>query len=187
MYPPPPSCFLLHPDSPSSIHLHLNHFTLHQAPSTTIQLISASNQLSATPSTLLEPKYCKDLGNFLKLGPKIHLTKKLSTLTKNLHSFYLQDPDFKSRLLKGFLNFDPQISFRKNLGQKSQSCSFCLKIGTHYVSRVQIPTLAFWISSPKSIFGQCWAKKIKLFVLPKNWHTEHLEDTDSYSDICPFD
>ena len=31
---------------------------LHQAPSTSTQLISASTQLSATPSTIFEPKYC---------------------------------------------------------------------------------------------------------------------------------
>ena len=36
--------------SPSSTHLH-------PAPSTSIQLISASTQLSATPTTLLEPKH----------------------------------------------------------------------------------------------------------------------------------
>ena len=31
------------------------------------------------------------------------------------------------------------------------------------------------------IFGQIWAKKPKLSVLPENWHTESLEDADSYS------
>ena len=31
---------------------------LHPAPSTSTQLISASNQLSATPSTIFETKYC---------------------------------------------------------------------------------------------------------------------------------
>ena len=40
---------------------------------------------------------------------------------------------------------------------------FCLKIGTHSISRmlILIPTLVFLISNPKSIFGQIWAKKVK--------------------------
>ena len=43
---------------------------LHPATSTFTQLISASTQLSAIPSTLIEPKYCTWLGNFPKF-PKI--------------------------------------------------------------------------------------------------------------------
>ena len=45
----PSSSTQLHPAPPSSTQLH-------SAPSTPTQLISASNQLSATPSTLLETK-----------------------------------------------------------------------------------------------------------------------------------
>ena len=41
----------LHPAPPSFIHLH-------PAPSTSAHLISASTQLSATPSTIFEPEYC---------------------------------------------------------------------------------------------------------------------------------
>ena len=39
-------------------HLRPAHFNLHPAPPTSNHLISASIQLSATPSTILEPKYC---------------------------------------------------------------------------------------------------------------------------------
>ena len=89
---------------------------LYPAPSTSIQIISASTQLSATLSILLEPKYCTKLGNFPKFRPKIHL------------------------------------------------CLFWLKIGTHGISRmlILIPTLVFWISNPKSIFGQILVKKFKV-------------------------
>ena len=47
---------------------------------------------------------------------------------------------------------------------KSQRCLFFLKIGTHSVSRMLalIPTLVFWVSNPKSIFGEIWAKKVKV-------------------------
>ena len=31
--------------------------------------------------------------------------------------------------------------------------------------------------------GKFGWKKSKLFVLPENWHTEYLEDADSYCDI----
>ena len=43
--------------------------------------------------------------------------------------------------------------------------------------------LVFWISDPKSIFGQILAKKSKLFVLPENWYTCYLEVSDSCSNI----
>ena len=48
---------------------------------------------------------------------------------------------------------------------------------------ILIPKLVFWISIPKTIFGQIWVKKVKLPVLPENGHTEYDEDSDSYSDI----
>ena len=68
-----------------------------------------------------------------------------------------------------------------NLGQKIQSCPFCLKIGTHGISRmlILIPTLVFWIWNPNFLFGQIWAKNF----LSKNWYTWYLKDADSYSNI----
>ena len=57
-----------------------------------------------------------------------------------------------------------------NLGPKIQSCPFWLKIGTQSISDVLIPNpdLDFWNSDPKIPFGQIWAKKSELSVLPEN-------------------
>ena len=88
-----------------------------------------------------------------------------------------------------FWNFDPKIHFWANFGWKSQSCSFCLKIGTHGISRmlILIPTLVLWIPNFKFLFGQIWAKNVKVVGLPKSWHTWYLEDADSYFNICFLD
>ena len=44
-----------------------------------------------------------------------------------------------------FLDSDDKVHFWEKLGQKSQSCPFFLKIGTHGISRmlIIIPTLVF--------------------------------------------
>ena len=70
-----------------------------------------------------------------------------------------------------FWKSNPKIHFWSNLGRKSQSCPFCLKIDTHGTSKplTLILALVFGISNPKSIFGQIWAKKSKLSILPENW------------------
>ena len=76
--------------------------------------------------------------------------------------------------------------FCANLGQKNQTCPFCLKICTDGISRIWIliPTLVFWICNPKTHFlGKFGPKKLKLSVLPENWHTWYLKDTNSYSNI----
>ena len=72
-----------------------------------------------------------------------------------------------------FWNFDPKIYFWANLGRKNQSCLFFLKIDTHGILTILIliPTLAFWISDPKSIFGEIWAKKVK--VVQFGWKLAH--------------
>ena len=59
------------------------------------------------------------------------------------------------------------------MDQKSESCLFCLKIGTHFISRslILVPTLVFWISKPKSIFVQIWTKKVK--VVQFGWKLAH--------------
>ena len=77
-----------------------------------------------------------------------------------------------------FWNSDRKINFWANLGRKSQSCSFCLKICTHGISRmlILIPTLVFWISNPKSIFGQIWAKKVK--VVRFTWKLAHMVSSE---------
>ena len=62
--------------------------------------------------------------------------------------------------------------FWSNLGRKS--CLFYSKIGTSGISRmlILVPTLVFWISNPKSIFGQIWAKKVK--VVRFAWKLTHM-------------
>ena len=81
---------------------------------------------------------------------------KLSILTENWHIQYLggaiSESWFKS------LKFRSQNLFWANFSRKSQSCLFCPKIGTHGIwwMLLSIPTLVFWISNPKSIFGQTW-------------------------------
>ena len=89
------------------------------------------------------------MGNFPKFRPK---NSKLSILTENWHIWYLGGVDSESR----FLKFQPQDPFWANLGPKRQNCPFCLKIGTHGISRmlILIPTLVFWNSDPKIDF---WA------------------------------
>ena len=69
--------------------------------------------------------------------------------------------------------FHPKIHFWANLGWKSQSFAFFLKIGTHGISMmlILIPTLVFWISDPKSIFGKIWTKKVK--VVQFGWKLAH--------------
>ena len=72
-----------------------------------------------------------------------------------------------------FWNSDPKIHFWANLDWKSQSCPFFLKIGTHGILMmlIFIPTLVFWISNPKSIFGKIWTKKVK--VVQFSWKLAH--------------
>ena len=80
-----------------------------------------------------------------------------------------------------FWNFDTKIYFWANFGQRSQSCLFCLKIGTHCILRmlILIPTLVFWISNSNFIFGQIWAKKVKVVCF--NWKLAHTKKPQS----CP--
>ena len=84
---------------------------------------------------------------------------KVSCFVRKLAQWYLKDADSYSN--NSFLNFQSYVHFCANLGKKSQYCLFCLKIGTHVISRmlILIQTLVFWISNSKSIFGQIWAKK----------------------------
>ena len=96
--------------------------------------------------------------------------------THGILQMLIPNPDFD------FWNSDPKIHFWANLGPKIQSCPFCLKIGTHGISRmlILIPTLVFWISNSNFLFGQIWAKKVKVV---ENWRPWHLDDADSYSNI----
>ena len=158
----------LHPPLPSSIHLHPAHFNLHPAPFTSTQFISASTQLSATPSTIFEPKYSRNWATSPNLGRKIKSCPFwLKTDTHGILEVLIPNPDLD------FWNSDPKIHFWANLGPKIQSCPFCLKIGAPSISRmlILIPTLVFWISNPNFLFGQIWAKKVK--VVQFGWKLAH--------------
>ena len=122
---------------------------------TSTQLISVSIEFFVTPSTLLEPKYHMWLGNFPKFRWK---NSKLPVFTENWLEVLIPNPHLD------FWNLDPKIHFWANLDLKSGSCPFCLKIGAHSISGmiILIPTLVFWICNLKSIFGQVWAKKVKV-------------------------
>ena len=133
---------------------------LKRAPTST-QLISASTQLSASTSTLLEPKYqiskisniqSTKFGNFPKFWLKI---SKLS----EYRTWYLGGADPVPDL--DFWNSDPKIRFWANLGQKIQSCALRLKIITHGILEVLIPNLVllFWNSDTKIHFWGDLGKK----------------------------
>ena len=103
----------MHPAPPSLIHLYPAHFNLHQAPFTSNQLISASTQLSATPS-IFEPKYqiwaiSPNLGQKLQSCP---LWVKIGS--HGLFQVLIPNPDFD------FWNSDPKIHFWAILGSRSQ-------------------------------------------------------------------
>ena len=116
--------------------------------------------------------------DFWNFGPKIHFWANLGPKfqsclfclkisTHGISRMLIPNPDLD------FWNFDPKIHFWANLGPKIQSCPFCLKIGTHGISRmlILIPTLVFWISNPNFLFGQIWAKKVK--VVQFGWKLAH--------------
>ena len=135
----------MHPAPPSSIHLHSAHFNLHSAPSTSTEFISASTQVSATPSIIFKPKYWA-------ISPNLDRNIKSYTFwlkigTHGILEELVWNPDLD------FWNFDPKIHLWANLGPKGQSCPFCVKIGIHGISMmlILIPRLVFWILKPTSI------------------------------------
>ena len=95
----------------------------------------------------------------------------MSVFPENCHAWHLDDPDIYSTLV--FWISNPKSIFSQIWCQKSQSCSFCLKIRTQVISRflIFVPTLVFWISKPKSIFGQIWTEKLK--VIEFGWKLAH--------------
>ena len=62
---------------------------------------------------------------------------------------------------------------------------FCLKIGTHGISRMMILIDISFLNFQSEIYfwSNLGQKKSKLSVLPKIGHTEHGENADSCSDI----
>ena len=99
--------------------------------------------------------------------------KKLkSVLSENWHIWCLKKADFY--FIISFLKFRPQNQFLAKFGPKSQSCPFGLKVDTHCISRmlILIPTLVFWISNEKTMFGQIWARKVK--IIHFGWKLAHM-------------
>ena len=90
-----------------------------------------------------------------KFGPKISKMSVLSEIgAPSISRILILNPDLD------FWSFHPKIYFWANLGPKIQSCPFCLKIVTKML--ILILTLVLWISNPKFLFGQIWAKKVKV-------------------------
>ena len=144
LHPAPSTSTKLHPPPPSSFQLPLSSL---QHPQQYLNQNIARNWV-------ISPNLCQKIKScpfWLKIG------------THGILEVLIPNPDLD------FWNFDPKIHFWANLGPKIQSCPFCLKIGTHGISRmlILIPTLVFWISNPNFLFGQIWAKKVK--VVRFNW------------------
>ena len=150
LHPPPPSSFQ-HP--PSSTHLQPAHFNLRPALCNTLNNIST--------------KMLHVIGQFPQIyAKKIKVVYFDWKLERGILEVLIPNPDF--------WNSDPKIHFWANLGPQIQSCPFCLKIGTYGISRILIliPTLVFWISNFKFLFGQIWAKKDKFVHFA--WKLAHL-------------
>ena len=110
------------------------------------------------------------ISHVIEQFPQIQAEKfKVAYLTENWYTWYLGGGDSKSR--HRFWKFRSQNPFQVNLGRKSQSCLFCLKIGTHAISRmlILIPTIVFSISKPKSFLGKFRPKKSKLSILAESY------------------
>ena len=98
-----------------------------------------------TPSTLLEPKYWK-IQN-CPFWQKIGTVGILVVLIPNL--------DLK------FWNSDPKMQSLGKFGPQNSKLSVLPKHWQTWYG-IHIPILVFWICNPKSIFGQIWAKKVKV-------------------------
>ena len=149
----------MHPPPPSSIHLPPAHFNIHPSPPTSSQLISASAQLSATPSPIFEPVVARNWAISPNLGWKIKSCPFwLKIGTHGILEVFIPNPDLD------FWNSDPKINFWANLSPKIQSCPFCLKIGAFSIWRMLIlnPDLDFRNSDPKIHFWANLGPKFKV-------------------------
>ena len=108
---------------------------------------------------MLIPNRDLDFRNF---NPKIHFWANLGPKIRKC-LFCLKNGTYgilRMLILIPLLLFwvsNPNLLFGKKLGQKRRGCLLYLRIGTHVISRLLI---VFWISKPKSIFGQIWTEKI---------------------------
>ena len=112
---------------------------------------------------ILIPTLFFEFSTLKPFSSKFRLKKsKLFVLHENCNTEYLDDADSYSDI--SFLNIQPLIRFRENLGRRSQSCPLWLKIGAQTISRnwFFVPTLVFSISNPEPIFGGFWVEKVKV-------------------------
>ena len=129
-------------------------------------------------------KYLKDADSksrlkFLKFPPqnpflgKFGLKNlKLSVLSENWCTKSLKDADSKSRLK--ILKFRPQNPFLGTFGPKNLKLSiFSENWYTWYLKDADsYSKLVYWFSNRNFLFGQIWAKKVK--VVHFNWKLVHM-------------
>ena len=145
MHPLPPNSINLHP---AHFNLHAAHFSLHPALGRKIKCCPFWLKIG-TPE-ILEVLIPNPELDFWNSDPKIHFWANMSQGCRRILRMLVLNPDLD------FWNFDAKIHFWANLDPKSQNCLFCLKTGTHGISRILIliATLVFWISNPNFIFRQ---------------------------------
>ena len=156
---------------------------LRTAPSTSNQLHLSPRSSFQPPSSSLQHPQQYSNQNIARnwaispnLGRKIQIYPFwLKIGTHGILEVLITNPDLD------FSNSDLKILSWANLGPKIQSYLFCLKIGAHGISRMLIltPTLLFWICNQKFIFGQIWAKKVKVVCFV--WKSAHM-----VSSVCWF-
>ena len=130
---------------------------------TSTQLISASAVFTLN---IIRTKISHVIGQF----PKFRWNNsKLSVLPENWHKWYLGGGASKSTLR--FLKFWPQNTFLGKFRPKKWKFSILPENWHTYISRIiiLISTLVFWISNPKSIFGQIWSIKVKVVCVTWKW------------------
>ena len=139
----------MHPFPPSSIHLHPAHFNLHPAPPSSLQHPQQYLNQNIAHNLAISP----NLGKKLKV---VHIDWKLAHMVYWRCWFWIQTSIFEI--------VTPKSIFGQIWAPKIQSCPFCLKIGTHHISKmlILIATLMFWISNPNFLFGQILTKKVKV-------------------------
>ena len=131
---------------------------MHPPPLSSIHLVPAHFKL---PSSLQHPQSYlnQNIACNWAISPNLGWKIQKKKLSENWHTWYHESADSKSG--PTFLKFRPQKQFLGKFQPKKMYVY--LKIGMHGISRmlIFIPILAFWVSNPKSIFGQIWVEKFK--------------------------
>ena len=138
---------------------------LNQAPSSTQLHPPPPSSFQTPPSFLQHPQQYLHQNVACNWAISPNLGQKIKSRpfwlkigTHGILEVLIPNPDLN------FWNSHPKIHFWASLGPKCQSCPFCLKIGAQSISRmlILIPTLVFWISNFEFLFGQIWAKNVKV-------------------------